>query len=50
MTPAPATHRSNAEITPYAVRQLQLGLKHYAAGRIDEAIDAYQRGLAGVGF
>ncbi|MEA2754506.1 MAG: hypothetical protein QOJ54_795, partial [Aliidongia sp.] len=33
---------------PDAVRQLQIGLKHYAAGRIKEAIEAYQRGLASV--
>jgi tetratricopeptide (TPR) repeat protein len=49
MMPAPSTRLPDAEIaSPYAVGQLKIGLEHYAAGRIDEAIDAYQRGLAGV--
>jgi tetratricopeptide (TPR) repeat protein len=29
-------------------RQLRIGLEHYAAGRIDDAIAAYQRGLVAV--
>jgi tetratricopeptide (TPR) repeat protein len=33
---------------PDAARQLHIGLEHYGAGRIKEAIEAYQRGLASV--
>lgn len=34
---------------PSIARQLRMGLEHLATGRIDEAIDAFQRGLAAVG-
>ena len=33
---------------PFVARQLRIGLECYAAGRIDDAIAAYQRGLATV--
>jgi tetratricopeptide (TPR) repeat protein len=33
---------------PLPARQLHIGLEHYSAGRTDEAIDAFQRGLAAV--
>jgi tetratricopeptide (TPR) repeat protein len=40
------SHRSIAEITDaQAVQQLKIGLENRAAGRIDEAIAAYQSGL-----
>jgi hypothetical protein len=46
-TSASATRVPEAEISgAHAVRQLDIGLAHVAAGRIDEAIAAYQRGLA----
>ncbi len=49
MTRAPATRLSDAEIPdPDAARQLKVGLEYYTTGRIDEAIEAYQRGLASV--
>ena len=35
--------------TSFAARQLRIGLEHYAAGRIDEAIATYQCGLAAAG-
>ena len=35
--------------SPLAVRQLRIGLEHYAAGRTDEAIAALSTGLAAVG-
>jgi tetratricopeptide (TPR) repeat protein len=31
---------------PFVARQLRIGLEYYAAGQIDDAIAAYQRGLA----
>src|ERR1700722_635626 len=31
-----------------AARQLQIGLEYYGAGKIDEAMTAYQQGLAAV--
>ena len=31
---------------PLVARQLRIGLEHYAAGRMDDAIAAYRRGLA----
>src|SRR3984957_12761331 len=34
---------------PLAVRQLRIGLEHYGAGRTEEAIAAFQLGLAAVG-
>ena len=33
----------------HAVRQLHIGLQHRAAGRIEQAIAAYQEGLAVIG-
>jgi tetratricopeptide (TPR) repeat protein len=46
-TSASATRVPEAEISgAHAVRQLDMGLAHVAAGRIDEAMAAYQRGLA----
>jgi tetratricopeptide (TPR) repeat protein len=42
-----AAHLLAAAIAdPHAARQLHIGLKHYAAGRIEQAIAAYQHGLA----
>jgi tetratricopeptide (TPR) repeat protein len=35
--------------SPLAVRQLRIGLEHYGAGRTEEAIAAFQLGLAAVG-
>jgi len=44
-----ATDVPYAEIAAsFAARQLQIGVEHYAAGRIEQAIASYQRGLAGV--
>jgi tetratricopeptide (TPR) repeat protein len=34
---------------PLAARQLRIGLEHYSAGRTEEAIGAFQLGLAAVG-
>jgi tetratricopeptide (TPR) repeat protein len=49
MTAAPATLLRETETAgAFAVQQLEIGSKHYAAGRLDEAIEAYQRGLARV--
>ena len=49
MAPALATRLPDAEIvSSHVVRQLQIGLEHYAAGRIKDAIAAYQRGLTAV--
>jgi tetratricopeptide (TPR) repeat protein len=46
-TSASATRVPEVEISgAHAVRQLDMALAHVAAGRIDEAIAAYQRGLA----
>jgi tetratricopeptide (TPR) repeat protein len=40
----------DAEIAgSFVAQQLRVGLEHYAAGRIDAAIAAYQRGLAAAG-
>jgi tetratricopeptide (TPR) repeat protein len=35
-------------VAPLAARQLRLGLEHYSAGRTEEAIAAFQHGLAAV--
>ena len=49
MVPASATRLPDPEITDaHIVQRLHIGLEYYAAGRIDEAIDAYQHGLAAV--
>jgi tetratricopeptide (TPR) repeat protein len=41
-----ATGLPDADIgVAFVARQLRIGLEHYAAGRIDDAIAAYQRGL-----
>jgi tetratricopeptide (TPR) repeat protein len=49
MAPALATGLPDTETAgEYAVRQLRIGLEYYTAGRIDEAIAAYQQGLAAV--
>jgi tetratricopeptide (TPR) repeat protein len=49
MAPALATRLPDAEIaSSHVVRQLHIGLEHYAAGRIEEAFAAYQRGLTAV--
>ncbi len=46
-TSAPATRVADTEISgAHAGRYLRLGLEYYAAGSIDDAIAAYQRGLA----
>src|ERR1700686_4719538 len=46
-TSVSATRISDAEISgAHAGRYLHVGQEHYAAGRIDQAIAAYQRGLA----
>ena len=34
---------------PLSARQLRIGLEHYGAGRTEEAIAAFQLGLAAVG-
>jgi hypothetical protein len=50
MAPALATGLPDTEIADaYAARQLHIGLEYYTAGRIDEAIAAYQQGLAAIG-
>jgi len=47
MAHAFASRPADVEIEgPDAGRQLSIGLEHHAAGRIDDAIRAYQRGLA----
>jgi tetratricopeptide (TPR) repeat protein len=44
-----ATGLLDAEIAAlFAARQLQIGMEYYAAGRIEQAIASYQRGLAAV--
>jgi tetratricopeptide (TPR) repeat protein len=48
----PATASANAlpdVVGPLAARQLRIGLEHYGAGRTEEAIAAFQLGLAAVG-
>jgi tetratricopeptide (TPR) repeat protein/glutathione synthase/RimK-type ligase-like ATP-grasp enzyme len=46
MAPALANRLPDTEFNrSHAVRQLHIGLERYAAGRIEEAIAAYQRGL-----
>ena len=46
---ASATFLPDADIAgSFVARQLRIGLEYYAAGGIDEAIAAYQRGLAEV--
>ncbi len=46
-TTVSATRIPDAEISgAHAARHLHAGLEHYAAGRIDQAISAYRRGLA----
>jgi tetratricopeptide (TPR) repeat protein/glutathione synthase/RimK-type ligase-like ATP-grasp enzyme len=48
----PATASANAlpdVVDPLAARQLRIGLEHYGAGRTEEAIAAFQLGLAAVG-
>jgi tetratricopeptide (TPR) repeat protein len=45
-----ATHLPDADAAgPLAHRQLRVGIEHYSAGRIEEAISAFQLGLASVG-
>jgi hypothetical protein len=47
--PALATVLTKTDIaSPFGLRQLRIGLEYYTAGRIDEAIAAYQKGLAAV--
>jgi hypothetical protein len=42
-----ATGLPDADIgVPFVARQLRIGLEYYTAGRIDDAITAYQTGLA----
>ena len=49
-TSVSATRVPGAEISgAHAARYLHAGLEHYAAGRIDQAISAYRRGLAVAG-
>jgi tetratricopeptide (TPR) repeat protein len=49
-TSASATRMPGSEISgAHAARYLHTGLEHYAAGRIDQAIAAYRRGLAVAG-
>jgi tetratricopeptide (TPR) repeat protein len=49
MTAAPAALLGETETAgTFAVQQLQIGLQHYTAGKLEEAIDAYRRGLASV--
>ena len=48
--PALTTVLTKADIASlFGLRQLRIGLEYYTAGRIDEAIAAYQKGLAAVG-
>ena len=45
-----ATHLPDADATvTLAQRQLRIGVEHYSAGRTEEAISAFQLGLASVG-
>src|SRR5580693_5854020 len=45
-----APDRPDAEAAgPLAARQLRIGLEHYSVGRTEEAIAAFQLGLAAVG-
>jgi tetratricopeptide (TPR) repeat protein len=47
VVPALVARLPDAEIADgHILRQLHLGLEYYAAGRLGEAIDAYQHGLA----
>ncbi len=43
-----ASSLPNTDAGPLAERQLRLGMEHYGAGRIEEAIVAFQLGLAAV--
>jgi tetratricopeptide (TPR) repeat protein len=44
--PALATRRPDSNAGSQAAQQLHIGLEHYAAGRLEGAIAAYQHGLA----